>query len=444
MNRSVPVITSQLEFVDLKPLDISPLISECVIKVLYIGENRNHSYISKDTALEMAKGLRGNPIVGYYKTEKQDFRDHGERIVIDGDSFDIQKMTKPYGFVSPVADVWFQTFEDDDQNHPGQKVQHEYLMTTGYLWTGRYPDCKVAIEQGRPQSMELDSDTLEGHWSNNPEMDFFIIDAANISALTILGDDVEPCFEGASVERRSDFALKEDFTSEVLSMLKELKFALEQKGEKTMVDNTENFEKEKDMDESIEKDFSKNEENVEAPITEDFKKKDDEEESKDAPKDDSKNEEPSDSEEKKDEDKKPAPKDEDDEDKKKKYSLLEADYNTLKADYDNLQVEYAKLVEFKNKIEDEQKDAIIAQFAMLSDEDKKMVVENKRNYTCEQVEEKLAAICFRKKISFSEATATDLVNNEERAPTVTFNLEDDEASVPAFIKALKNTRNNRK
>ena len=58
------------EFINLQPLDISPLISSCDIKVLYIDENRNRTFISKETAEEMAKTLRGAPIVGYYKENK--------------------------------------------------------------------------------------------------------------------------------------------------------------------------------------------------------------------------------------------------------------------------------------------------------------------------------------------------------------------------------------
>lgn len=40
-------------------------------------------------------------------------------------------------------------------------------MTTGFLWTGQFEEAKLAIEQGRPHSMELDEDTLDGYWSEN-------------------------------------------------------------------------------------------------------------------------------------------------------------------------------------------------------------------------------------------------------------------------------------
>jgi len=37
-------------------------------------------------------------------------------------------------------------------------------MTTGYLWTGQFPESSLPVNEGRPQSMELDKKTLEGSW----------------------------------------------------------------------------------------------------------------------------------------------------------------------------------------------------------------------------------------------------------------------------------------
>ena len=66
---SVATIKSP-EFINIAPTDVNPLISKCEVKVLYVGENRNRSYITKEVATEMAKTLRGAPIVGYYKDTK--------------------------------------------------------------------------------------------------------------------------------------------------------------------------------------------------------------------------------------------------------------------------------------------------------------------------------------------------------------------------------------
>jgi len=51
--------------------------------------------------------------------------------------------------------------------------------------------------------MELDENTLDAFWTkdNNGKPQFFIINEAIMSKLCILGEDVEPCFEGASISK---------------------------------------------------------------------------------------------------------------------------------------------------------------------------------------------------------------------------------------------------
>ena len=153
MHQSIATIDSP-EFINLQPLDINPLMSRCEIKVLYLGENRNHSYITKEVASDMAKTLRGAPIVGYYKEEKEDFGDHEQRVIIDNEGVKFECLTKPYGFVDPQSEVWFQKFEDTDDF--GNTVTREYLMATGFLWTEQFEECKSVLENGKNQSMELD------------------------------------------------------------------------------------------------------------------------------------------------------------------------------------------------------------------------------------------------------------------------------------------------
>ena len=106
-------------------------------------------------------------------------------------------------------------------------------MTTGFLWTGQFEEAKLAIEHGRPHSMVLDKDTLDGYWSENvnTKMELFIVNDAIFSKLCILGDDVEPCFEGSSVTApnvSTNFSKVDDnFKQTLFSMMQDLKFALE-------------------------------------------------------------------------------------------------------------------------------------------------------------------------------------------------------------------------
>ena len=506
MHQSIATIDSP-EFINLQPLEINPLMSSCEIKVLYLGENRNHSYITKEVATEMAKTLRGAPIVGYYKEDKEDFRDHGEKVTFDDEGIKFECMTKPYGFVSPDAQVWFQKFEEQDEF--GNQLTREYLMTTGYLWTGQYEEAKLAVEgNGRPQSMELDPETLDGHWSTNNKtgMDFFIINDAIFSKLCILGEDVEPCFEGASVtapEVSKKFSLDDNFRKTLYTMMQDLKFALEGGNNMDMEQNlvAEETAKEVAIEETVteevvakaevveetvetetpadefaiddslvreeetpatESETEEVEESVveEEPVAEENLTNDDNSEqsiltenqdsiedtqssqenfAKSDDKDEDDNEEDSES---KEEDKEYKC----GEDKKKKsYSLLENELAEVKAAYSELESKYQALVEFKETVDNEKKDALIASFYMLSDEDKAEVVENKAKYSLEDIEAKLSVICVRKKVNFDLDDTSKNDNIVEEKEVMTYNISNNEStSIPAWISALKNTRDNRK
>ena len=465
MHQSFATIDSP-EFINLQPLDINPLMSSCEIKVLYIGENRNRSYITKEVATEMSKTLRGAPIVGYYRQDKEDFADHGEKVTIDDQGIKFECMTVPYGFVSPDAKVWFQKFEDVDDL--GNTVVREYLMTTGFLWTGQFPECKGAVEgDGKPHSMELDGNSLNGEWSKNinEDMEFFIINDAVFSKLCILGEDVEPCFEGSSITApkvSSTFNLDDNFKQTLFNMMQDLKFALEGGQEKMVLENTE-----KTLDktnESVVTEFENvsegQSENSDVTAQTEFEKKEDEKKEK-APADNKESEVPAEKKkedeeykkcEKKDYEKKeeeketpaqaPADEKKDEEKKEEKkfsleeYSALEEKITSLQKEYAELETKYQALVAFKNEVEEEKKDALINSFYMLSDEDKKDVVENKAQYSLEDIEAKLSVICVRKKVNFElEDNTTDVAT--------TFSLNEQQDSLPAWINAVKNTQNSR-
>lgn len=455
MHQSIATIDSP-EFINLQPLDINPLMSSCEIKVLYIGENRNHSYITKEVASDMAKTLRGAPIVGYYKEEKEDFADHGERVILDDEGVKFECLTKPYGFVAPDAKVWFQKFEDTDDF--GNVITREYLMTTGYLWTEQYKECKEALQEGRPQSMELDEDSLDGHWSTNNKtgMDFFIINDAIFSKLCILGDDVEPCFEGASVtkpEVSKTFTKVDDtFKKTLYTMMQELKFALEGGQDNMDIDNKDAVAEEKLTDTPAVEEQEVKEESAAAEEVQDsteaqsdaeseFKYQSDKKTKTKCESEDNKKDDDSDKKDNGEDDKK---EDKEDDDKKvKSKNSLEQDYEELKSKFEKLEEDYKVLVKFKEEIDNEKKDELINSFYMLSDEDKAEVRENKSKYSLEDIEAKLSVICVRKKVNFDSEDSSKNDKTVEKDVVTTFNLQDDGSSVPAFISALRNTQKSR-
>ena len=528
------------EFINITP--VNPLISKCQIKVCYVGDtpNRNGSIITKEVARQMANSLPGSPIVGYYNDATGDFEEHNRVIDISNGQFKIQDTTKPYGFVDLGARAWFQKFNDDG-------VEHEYLMTEGYIWTGQYPECQRIIDQGNNQSMELDEKTLNATWTkdDNGKPKFFIINEAIISKLCILGEECEPCFEGSQITKFS-LTFDEDFKQKLFSMMNDLKELIKEGGTKVFSryaveigDNLWNslwnyiLEKYPDADNTYssvyaiegvyEEDsqkfavlqnradnkyyrlnFSLNETDGFVPadalieVTESYipaaepqfsleavktyeteyasKKKAEEEDknNKDNKSNsdnksegkDNNSDNPEDGKDKKPIGKKDdldgkgnnsdddGNKDDEDKKKKKKYSLEDVtEYQELKTEYEELKSKYAALETEKNSLieeieplrkfklasEKKDKEAMIAQFYMLSDDDKKDVIDNIDKYSVDDIEAKLSVICVRNKVSF------DLDENKETKPT-TYNLnngEDDDESIPAWVKAALKYENAR-
>ena len=309
--------------------------------------------------------------------------------------------------------------------------------------------------------MELDEKTLKGHWSTdiNRGIDFFIINDAIFSKLCILGEDVEPCFEGASVtapEVSSTFSVNDKFTHTLFTMMKELKeLTLNNKGGKSMPDNKE-FVVLDSESAVVEAEAPVIEETVaepvvEEPVVEEVEEKNIdislETEDKTDLEDNIENKDIiEDSEEVISEGKtvaeeftveEPIVK----ESLEEKYSLLEQKCAELETKCQALEEENSALVAFKLQIENEKKDELINSFYMLSDEDKKSVIDNKANYTLDEIEKELSVICVRKKVNFNLDEEKTTETEEEVVPT-TYNINEiEDDSLPAWLKAVEARRN---
>lgn len=456
---SIPVPGS-IQVLNLSPSEFSPLISKCEIKVCYIGENRNGSVISREAAEKMAPTLRGSIIAGYFNEEKQDFEDHGKELSInDNGEICYTANTKPYGFVDLNAHCWFQDYTDDG-------VTHTYLMTEGWLWTGQYPECRRILEKGNGQSMELDDETLNGEWSKDTKtgLEFFIINEAIISKLCILGEDVEPCFEGASIQGAQhiqySFSLDKDFEKNIKIMMFELNKYLseggrplndfqediEKKTEEEVADvaETEKVTEEAEVVETAEPVEEVTEaEPAAEPVAADeapteFKAEDeDEKEAKEEEK-----EEKEDGEAEEGDKDEPKPEDEEDAEKKKKEKEdFELKYNELESKYNSLLAEVQGLRQFKLVTERVSKEEMINNFYMLSDEDKADVRKNIDNYSLEEIEAKLSVICFRNKVSFNTEEDNASVSKDTTFSLNSLNASD--SGIPAWIKVVRDVQKNK-
>ena len=381
----------------------------------------------------MAKTLHGCPIAGFYDEAAQDFAGHNRSIEVGDGKFRIVDKTKAYGFVDSSARIWFQKFLDDN------KVEREYLMTEGYLWTTLYPESKRILTNGNNQSMELNEEKLDGTWTYDDKgfPKFFIINEAMIQKLCILGEDVEPCFEGAGIA--AQFSFDGDFKNKLFSLMEDIKSALS-KGGFTSMENEKLDPTLEDQNDNPETDFAKKNEEDEKkenpfPPKGDDEKKDDE---------GGAGEEKKEPEEDEDEKKKKAAKNsltDDEVAESELYKNLAVQFTQLQESFEALKAEVEPLRAFKLESDRKAKQEMIDRFYMLSDDDKKDCVENIDTYSLDDIEAKLSVICVRNKVSFNLDNDKKEEDQSKKKDPLLFSLDnnDDGDSAPAWIKAVRAT-----
>jgi hypothetical protein len=354
------------------------------------------------------------------------------------------------------ARVWFEKYLDNG-------IEHEYLVTEGYLWTGQFEEAEKILQTGgRPHSLEFDekNNTLNAFWTKdcNGDNQFFIINEAVISKLCILGNDIEPCFEGSSLTNFNlndesmvqSFSLDADFKRTMFSLIKEMQNILNEGGKTEMeteknVNTSEETVVDYKKDDDKEKEEVKNEEKKEESTAPEKKEGEEKVDDKENSSDNSKASE----------------KEEEDEDKKTKYNLDEiVEYVELKAQHEELKTKYselsssvesltaenADLLKFKANIEKQEKEAMIKSFYMLSDADKKDVVDNIDKYSLSDIESKLSVICVRNKVSFKQDE--EVATEDSASNPMTYNLKEtldsnvnENSDVPAWMRAVAKKQN---
>lgn len=212
-----------------------PLHSRMKVRIFYKGKNRNGSFIDDNVEQQLINTLPNTPIVGEYWETVEDFGTHGtESRVNENGEVKIKRRTSAFGVVPSDTEIWNELIIDKDG------VERNYVCCEAVLWDKRYEELESLIKSGRPQSMELDMETLEGEWIEMEYDYLFKYTTAYLSALCILGQDIEPCFEGASFLTFSNKDSLNDFKKECEEMFKDIKSSCNI-DEKKVLDKVNNF-----------------------------------------------------------------------------------------------------------------------------------------------------------------------------------------------------------
>ena len=151
-------------------------------RIFYKYGNRNGTYITDEFAEELVKTLPYTPVKGIYEAEAEDYTDHGEK----------RNEGRIYGIVPGPQDMNFAWEKHTDEDG----VEREYACVNVYYYTALYEEAGEIC--GKGQSMELYRKSVKGDWKIIDGKRYYVFEKASFLGLQVLGDDVEPCFEGAS------------------------------------------------------------------------------------------------------------------------------------------------------------------------------------------------------------------------------------------------------
>lgn len=159
------------------PNKINSVFSMGRARIFYKGINRNRSIIEGDVANQLASTIPGTPVIGTFNYETNDFEGHEEN-------------PSAFGFIplDPKA-KWVKIGE-------GNK-EREYLEVDVVIWDGRFEEAQGILTNEKHLSMELNPKTMKGTFERKGANTFYRITHAEFAGITVLGDDVEPCFEDA-------------------------------------------------------------------------------------------------------------------------------------------------------------------------------------------------------------------------------------------------------
>lgn len=160
-----------------KPMRVNSMFSLGRARIFYMGPNPNRSIIEGEVAYKLAATIPGTPIIGLYNYDTEDFEGHGE-----GQS--------AFGFVPLEPNPTWVKIDEDGK-------EREYLEVDVVVWDGRFEEAKNILSEQKSLSMELNPATLKGTITRMGEHTYYKIANAEFAGITVLGDEVEPCFRDA-------------------------------------------------------------------------------------------------------------------------------------------------------------------------------------------------------------------------------------------------------
>lgn len=162
--------------------EISPTISLARARIFYKGLNRNATYISEEFAAKLLDSIAYAPVKGIFvdgEEDNPDFADHGTSAA----------QGRIYGFVPKEHNLKWESALDEDG------VTRTYATVDVIIWTAIYKEAKEIV--GKYLSMEIYRPSIKGRWTTVEGHRAFAFNEGIFQGLQVLGEQYNPCFEGA-------------------------------------------------------------------------------------------------------------------------------------------------------------------------------------------------------------------------------------------------------
>ena len=179
----------------------SDTISRGRCRVFYKGRNRNGTYITDEFAEKLIASAPYTPVKGIYDGDNEDYTDHGAK----------RSEGRIYGIVPADPHFAWEKYTDETG------VTHDYACFDVLYYTALYKEAGEI--DGKSESMELYRDTLKGDWKIIEGKKTYVFTDGCFLGLQALGDDVEPCFEGASFYQNNGDNNSCDTETNILALL---------------------------------------------------------------------------------------------------------------------------------------------------------------------------------------------------------------------------------
>lgn len=156
------------------------VLSQARCRIFYKYKNRNGTFITDEFAKKLISSLAYTPVKGIYNEFDEDYQDHGKK----------RSQGRIYGIVPESLNFQWEKHKDEDG------IERTYACCDVLLFTGLYEEAKDIL--GKGQSMELYPPSLKGSLKDIDGEKYYVYTDGCFLGLQVLGDDVEPCFEGAA------------------------------------------------------------------------------------------------------------------------------------------------------------------------------------------------------------------------------------------------------